>query len=57
MGLPCMLCKKSFPVNHLFEVLYCAEGIYFFCSKECSDKWASPVAQQRESEKKQQPSR
>jgi hypothetical protein len=21
-----MQCKKSFPVDHLFEVLYCAEG-------------------------------
>ena len=57
MGLPCMQCKKSFPVNHLFEVVYCAEGIYFFCSKKCSDQWASPVAQQKESEKQRQPSR
>jgi hypothetical protein len=56
MGLPCMQCKKSFPVNHLFEILYCTEGIYFFCSKECSDQWA-PVVQQKESEKQQQPSR
>lgn len=57
MGLPCMQCKKSFPLNHLFEVLYCAEGIYFFCSKECSDKWTSPVAQQKESGKQQLPAK
>jgi hypothetical protein len=54
MGLPCMQCKESFPVNHLFEVLYCAEGIYFFCSKECSEKWVSPFAHKKEPENPQQ---
>jgi hypothetical protein len=52
-----MQCKKSFALNRLFEVLYCAEGIYFFCSKECSDKWTSTVAQQKESGKQQQPAK
>jgi len=41
MGLPCMQCKESFSQDDNFEFLYCDEGIYFFCSKECSDKWAS----------------
>ena len=54
MALPCMQCKESFPVDHLFEVLSCAKGIYFFCSKECSDKWASFVAHKKESEDQQQ---
>jgi len=54
MGLPCKQCEKSFPVDHIFEFLYCDEGIYFFCSKECSDKWASLVAHTEESENKKQ---
>jgi len=54
MGLPCKQCEKSFPVDHIFEFLYCDEGIYFFCSKECSDKWASIVAHKRESEDQEQ---
>jgi hypothetical protein len=49
-----MQCKKSFPLDHLFEVLYCAEGIYFFCSKECSEKWVSPFAFGQEPEDQQQ---
>jgi len=56
MGLPCMQCKKSFPVEHVFEVLYCYEGIYFFCSEECSDKWPRPVSRQKEYEDQQQSS-
>jgi hypothetical protein len=54
MSLPCMQCKESFPLDHLFEVLYCAEGIYFFCSKECSEKWVSPFAFGQEPEDQQQ---
>ena len=54
MSLPCMQCKESFPVDHLFEVLYCAEGIYFFCSKECSEKWISPFALKKEPDNQQQ---
>jgi hypothetical protein len=54
MGLPCMQCKESFPVDHLFEVVYCAEGIYFFCSKECSEKWVSPFAHKKEPENQRQ---
>jgi hypothetical protein len=48
--------KKAFPVDHILEVLYCYEGIYFFCSEECSDKWPLPVSQQKESEEQQQSS-
>ena len=54
MGLPCMQCKKTFPLDHLFEVLSCAEGIYFFCSKECSDNWVSPFAYKDESENQEE---
>jgi len=46
MGLPCKQCEKSLPVDDIFEFLYCDEGIYFFCSKECSDKWMSVNAQE-----------
>jgi hypothetical protein len=49
-----MQCKESFPVDHLFEVLYCTEGIYFFCSKEFSEKWVSPFALKKEPENHQQ---
>ena len=49
-----MQCKKTFPLDHLFEVLSCAEGIYFFCSKECSDNWVSPFAYKDESENQEE---
>ena len=56
MGLPCKQCEKSLPVDHIFEFLYCDEGIYFFCSKECSDKWMYVNAQEIDLESLQQPS-
>jgi hypothetical protein len=37
-----------------FEVLYCDEGIYFFCSAYCRDNWASDAALLSESENPQQ---
>jgi hypothetical protein len=36
MGLPCKQCKESFSPDEIFEFLYCDEGIYFFCTKECT---------------------
>ena len=54
MALLCMQCKKSFPVHHLFEVLHCAAGTYFFCSEECSDKWVFPFAHKKESGNQEQ---
>jgi len=56
MGLPCMQCKESFSPDDIFEFLYCDEGIYFFCTKECSDKWVSVNAQEIDLENLQQPS-
>jgi hypothetical protein len=56
MGLPCKQCEKSMPVDDIFEFLYCDEGIYFFCSKECSDKWMSVNAQEIDPEILQQTS-
>ena len=56
MRLPCMCCKESFSQGDFFEIFYSDEGIYFFCSKECSDKWASHIAPENESESFQQPS-
>jgi len=56
MGLPCKQCEKSLPVDDIFEFLYCDEGIYFFCSKECSDKWMSVNAQEIDPEILQQTS-
>jgi len=56
MKLPCIQCKKSFSPSDFFEVLYCDEGIYFFCSAYCRDNWASDIAQLSESENLQQSS-
>ncbi len=56
MGLPCMQCKESFSPDEIFEFLYCDEGICFFCTKECSDKWVSVNAQEIDLENLQQPS-
>jgi hypothetical protein len=56
MRLPCIQCKKSFSPSDFFEVLYCDEGIYFFCSGYCRDNWASDVALLSESENLQQSS-
>jgi len=51
-----MCCKESFSPGDFFELLYSDEGIYFLCSKECSDKWASHIAPENESESLPQPS-
>jgi len=56
MKLPCIQCKKTFFSDDLFEVLHCDEGIYFFCSGDCRDNWASDVALLSESENVQQSS-
>ena len=56
MRLSCMCCKESFSPGDFFELLYSDEGIYFLCSKECSDKWASHIAPENESESLAQPS-
>jgi hypothetical protein len=56
MKLPCIQCKKSFSPGDFYEVLYCDEGIYFFCSEYCKDNWASDVALLSESENLQQSS-
>jgi len=56
MELLCAQCKKIFPVDHLFEVLYDSEGIQFVCSKECSDKWTFTVSAKNDPENLQQPS-
>jgi hypothetical protein len=54
MGLPCKQCKESFSPDEIFEFLYCDEGIYFFCTKEC--KWMSVNAQELDPEILQQTS-
>ena len=54
MKIPCIQCQKTFPLGYFFEVLYCDEGIYFFCSEYCRDNWASDVALSSESENLQQ---
>jgi hypothetical protein len=49
MRLPCMYCKESFSQGDFLEIFYSDEGIYFLCSKECIDKWASQIASENES--------
>jgi ribosomal protein L24E len=45
-----MWCKESFSPGEFFELLYSDEGIYFFCSEECRNTWASPVTAENEPE-------
>ena len=52
--LPCMQCKQSLPYDQTSELLYCDEGIYFFCSKTCWDRWMSVNTSQIDPENKQQ---
>ena len=56
MRLPCMCCKESFSQGDFLEIFHSDEGIYFLCSKECTDKWAAHIAPESESESLQQPS-
>jgi hypothetical protein len=56
MKLTCIQCEKSFSFGDSVEVLYCDEGIYFFCNEYCRDNWASEVALLSESEDLQQSS-
>ena len=56
MGLPCMQCNESFSTRHAFESAVYDEGVYYFCSIECKDKWLSVNAPEIELENLQQPS-
>ena len=56
MGLPCMQCNESFPAGHTFEFTVYDEGAYFFCSKECMEKWVSVNASEIDPENLQQAS-
>jgi ribosomal protein L24E len=56
MRLPCMCCKESFSPGDFFELHYSDEGIYFFCSEECTNIWASAVIPENEAENLRQPS-
>lgn len=57
MRLPCTGCKKSFSPGEFFELLYSDDGIYFFCSEECRNVWASVIDhKKKECENLQQPS-
>jgi ribosomal protein L24E len=48
MRLLCMCCKESFSPGDFFELLYSDDGIYFFCSEECRNKWVFPVTSEKE---------
>jgi len=56
MGLPCMQCNESFSIRHAFESAVYDEGVYYFCSIECMNKWLSVNAPEIELENLQQPS-
>jgi YHS domain-containing protein len=59
MKLICMHCKKTLRIVHqdeLSTLLYSDAGVYFFCSKECKNQWAFPVAQEEDFDKLQQTS-
>ncbi len=44
MEFACSLCKKTLAEDGPVAASYGNEGVYFFCSKECGDKWTIPVA-------------
>ena len=51
MKLICVHCKKTlktFPEDDLSAVLYNDDGVYFFCSRNCKEKWSHLVAPQNE---------
>ncbi len=59
MKLICMHCKKTLvkvPKDDLSALLYSDAGVYFFCSKECKNHWAFPIAPKKDFDKLQQPS-
>ena len=56
MKLPCIQCKKTFSLSDFFEVLHSDEGLYFLCSEDCKDDWASDIALLSESDNLQQSS-
>jgi YHS domain-containing protein len=49
-----MQCKQSLTLDETSELLYCDEGIYFFCSKVCSEKWMSVNTSHVDPESEQQ---
>jgi hypothetical protein len=54
MRLSCVQCGKRFLKDDLIEMFYSDNGIYFFCCKECGDKWADTITLDHEFEDLQQ---
>ena len=57
MKLICMHCKKTLRIVHqdeLSTLLYSDAGVYFFCSNECKNQWAFPIAPEKDFDKLQQ---
>ena len=51
MKLICMHCKKTLKTFHddeLSVLLNSDAGVYFFCNKDCKDKWFQPATSQDE---------
>jgi len=52
-----MHCKKTLRIVHqdeLSTLLYSDAGVYFFCSKQCKNQWAFPIAPEKDFDKLQQ---
>jgi hypothetical protein len=59
MKLICAHCKKTLKTFHdddLSACLYKDDGVYFFCSRDCKEKWSRPVAPQTKIDSRRQPS-
>ncbi len=56
MRLSCIQCGKKFFKDDLIEMFYSDNGIYFFCCKECGDKWVDTITLDQESGDLQQSS-
>ena len=59
MKLICVHCKKTLKTFHdddLAAVLCNDHGVYFFCSRDCKEKWSRLVTPQNELEKIRQAS-
>lgn len=41
--MQCNKTLKAFHDDEFLKFLYSDEGVYFFCNKDCKDKWSQSV--------------
>ncbi len=58
MRLRCMHCNKTLKTFHNDELsafLHRDDEVYYFCSRDCKDKWTSPIAPKKDFDSPQHP--